>query len=997
MASGGTEDAARWLRRVDELALLEDGEGDPRELLEEEIGLLRLVHSEDVETDFLRRLWEASGSWEALRQKEATLRALANEHAAAAHWVRGKQAGASDSEPVLNWELLRPVYVPELPTEVATAVMNKLKQQDTESLKEDETTSVNDAEKYVLEKDDNGGVNLFLDPNNNLLTMTQQESGTGLAPVTATSPADIQCASALYKVCCNKSICEHPRSLCWHCWRQQETQETHLQEFRDLLSYARTVAETAAPLQRAAETALRWPFLEDIASATVTRLEKLPAGTGVLVLGGVGVTAIRAAKECAAKVWIWEPQRFLATTARAVVAANGTGNGSVEVIQGDLAALEASLGSRLGDIALIAVEGLEMDGLLGFGALKQLRAAQALLRRSVKQPSTQLQVLPTSLSISVRLADARVTKVSEFDFSAFARVSKAFAPFLSAVATNATSAVPVALTDEVEAFQIQLEAWEDVSSTSAGRAWDWPDDEIEKRILRLPSIAGIAAGSMASSVLVGFNGSFGDDSKRWGESIFYVPPIATPADGAVLRCFRNSAKIWFEVGSEPTTGEAGGLTQACGQMPLHGPPFGHAFLQEWYLDMYRDVDRNDFYEEGLRRWVKKHRKEKGVSETCGRVMDIGSGTGLLLFFALRAGAAQSVGVEVAPNLKRMSEALYQANMRAGNIPKDVDFKVIHNDALRLNLPEEERPDCLVTEMMDGSGLGENMVHVILHAKAKLLASGAETQIVPRRLVIKGALLHIRLPCIGGVDLSPFEAFWGPTRALGCEGEFANVDLDNPEAGACDVVSEVVQVWDVDFAQSAEGIAEALRSRMVDFPLTAQQQGQPLTVNAVAWWFEAHLDDAEDGDEPPPVLTNVPKFLRKGNTGGGTHWHQAVSVLGPFERKSGETLSIKAHTDGKKITWTSKDEIAFTDAVKTTDELREAWLDAARKGEEQAQRTVWQRQRLAEDVSDAPRIAALQAAAMHVGTQPGLFGVFGGASVASHILKEWFGAGCSAGF
>merc|ERR1719498_1562387 len=103
---------------------------------------------------------------------------------------------------------------------------------------------------------------------------------------------------------------------------------------------------------------------------------------------------------------------------------------------------------------MIVVEGLEMDGLLGFGVLKQLRAVQALL--SQQKDSAAVQVVPSSLSISVRLADARVAKVSGFDFSAFARVSKAFAPFLSAAATNATSAKPKALTEELEAFQIDL-------------------------------------------------------------------------------------------------------------------------------------------------------------------------------------------------------------------------------------------------------------------------------------------------------------------------------------------------------------------------------------------------------------------------------------------------------------------------------------------------------------------------------------------------------------
>ena len=69
-----------------------------------------------------------------------------------------------------------------------------------------------------------------------------------------------------------------------------------------------------------------------------------------------------------------------------------------------------------------------------------------------------------------------------------------------------------------------------------------------------------------------------------------------------------------EVGPETSALQSAGESRhGHDLMPLHGPPFGHAYLQEWYLDMYRDIDRNDFYEEGLRRWVQKHRKMNGGS------------------------------------------------------------------------------------------------------------------------------------------------------------------------------------------------------------------------------------------------------------------------------------------------------------------------------------------------------------------------------------------------
>eukprot|EP00928_Gymnodinium_smaydae_P005420 TRINITY_DN11848_c1_g7_i1.p1 TRINITY_DN11848_c1_g7~~TRINITY_DN11848_c1_g7_i1.p1 ORF type:complete len:984 (-),score=196.69 TRINITY_DN11848_c1_g7_i1:102-3008(-) len=961
------EKASSWLKEHERLADLDDGEGDAEQNLRDTVGLLRALHSEDVSNTFLQELWETTGSWERLRQKEATLRAMANEYAAAVHWKQ--------DDSLVNWELLRPTYTPELSTDVASAVASVVQANPDVAA---EKSGPTDAEKYINEKEDDGLINLYMDTHGNLETMLQaSENDNSLQAGTAVSLSDWHCVEGLCKVTCDDILCKHPRSLCWHCWRKEDGGERHPAEYKDLLSYARQVAETAAPLQRASEVALSWPFLQDVAVATVEKLKELPSGAGVLVLGGVGVSAVRAAKECAANVIVWEPSCFLARTLRDIASINDLGNGSVQVVGGDEAALEAAIKAAGVEFKLIVVDGLEMDGLLGFGTLKQLSAVVSLLQRLPTQQGSAPSVVPTSLHISVRLADARVAEVSGFNFDAFARVSKSFAPFLSTCGTNATSAKPKVLTEEVDVFTIDLQA---AANGIAGKTWDWPDGSMEKQVVSMSPLSGIQEGAAASAVLVSFSGSCGAGSqaKRWSESIFYIPPVVVSA-GTQLSCFRNSSKVWFEVGAQ---------LEKSSTMPSHGPPFGHAFIQEWYLDMYRDIDRNDFYEEGLRRWVQKHRKQNGKG---GRVMDIGSGTGLLLFFALRAGADEAVGVEVAPNLKRMSEALYAANVRAGKLPMDRGFKVLHNDANCLQLPEEERPQCLVTEMMDGSGLGEGMVRVILHAKAQLLASGAEGEIVPRKLKIKAVLLNIHLPQICGVDLSPLEAYWGPTRALGCEGELANLDLDNAEAGVYNFASKVVEVWCADFSKSAEEIAEAMRSRMVEFPLIGSED---LTVNAVAWWFEAHLDDSDGEEPPPPILTNVPVCLREGPTGGGTHWHQAVSVIGPFEKRAGDTLALKAHTDGRKLTWTSKDPIAMTDAITRNDARRESWMDYARKAEENAQRSVWQRQRMAKDVGDVPRLAALQAAAMHVGTQPGLFGVFGGASVASHILKEWFGAGCS---
>eukprot|EP00927_Polykrikos_kofoidii_P042716 TRINITY_DN36773_c0_g1_i1.p1 TRINITY_DN36773_c0_g1~~TRINITY_DN36773_c0_g1_i1.p1 ORF type:complete len:1023 (-),score=159.79 TRINITY_DN36773_c0_g1_i1:250-3318(-) len=1008
-------DAREWLRKTALLGKAESSDDrEPAVILREELGLLQQLHSEAVDNEFLRHIWTSIG-WAELRRRETLLRASALGHASAVRWKQGSldQSG-------LPWELLRPTYTPELPTRVAASVAFSLSKNDgkcaTAMLSDSEVAAAQEAERYVLETPaEDAGLTLWLDPGGNLETvMPANRESTVLQFSELVSSADTHCMDALCRADCQKDICNHPESLCWHCWRREETSEVHPPELRDLFAYARATAETAAPLQRASEVAMRWPFFEDVSAASVSFLAGVRSTSPhvVLIIGGVGASAVRAAKETAATVVVWEPRCFVAAAIRCIVSVNGTGSGTVQVVDGGLAALDETMAAKWSSLRLIVVEGLEMDGLLGFGSLKQLRAVQALWRRRAVGSSDSdvarvPQVLPSTLSVSVRLADARVSEVSGFDFSSFARVSKAFAPFLSFVGINATSAKPKPLTKEQEAFKIVLsDVGCDCAENTADLPWDWPDKTTEQRELRFSCADVDKEGTLASAVLVSFRGSMGaDETHNWGESIFYIPPVAAAESGDFsLQCFRGSSKIWFEGGLDQ-----GGKAGVVGPMPLHGPPFGHAYLQEWYLDMYRDTVRNDFYEEGMRRWVQKQkvRRDGCLVETsdgaaisdapCGRVMDIGSGTGLLLFFALRSGAREALGVEMAPNLARMSEALCGTNVGLGRLPKDSSYKVLRTDALRLALPAAERPECLVTEMMDGSGLGENMVHVVLHAKQNLLASGFESEVVPRRMKLRGVLLNIKMPRIGGVDMSPLEAYWGPTRAPGGESEFANIDLDSAEAGDCCVRSDVVDIWDIDFAESPEAIAESLRARTVSFPLrTGTDEDSSRAINAVAWWFEAYLD--ENGCNPFPPLTNVPVFLREGNVGGGTHWHQAVAAVGPFAYKpESASLALKVRTDGKKITWMSVDNTQVVASPQSIVDLRDDWLDAARQAEEHAQRTMWQRQRMAEEVSDLSRVAALQAAAMHVGSQPGLFAVFGGASVASHILKEFFGAGCSAGF
>jgi len=121
--------------------------------------------------------------------------------------------------------------------------------------------------------------------------------------------------------------------LCWHCWHLEEV-GGRPQELRTLLKYARGLAAVETGAQRAREVAEGWRAFEDVAHASAaaveSRLQQNNAKCcGVLVLGGIGVSAISAAAVGATNVWVWERNTCIAAAVRHIVCKSKT----VQVIE----------------------------------------------------------------------------------------------------------------------------------------------------------------------------------------------------------------------------------------------------------------------------------------------------------------------------------------------------------------------------------------------------------------------------------------------------------------------------------------------------------------------------------------------------------------------------------------------------------------------------------------------------------------------------------------
>jgi SAM-dependent methyltransferase len=106
-----------------------------------------------------------------------------------------------------------------------------------------------------------------------------------------------------------------------------------------------------------------------------------------------------------------------------------------------------------------------------------------------------------------------------------------------------------------------------------------------------------------------------------------------------------------------------------------------------------------------------------------RVVDIGSGTGIMGFFAAAAGAAEVAAVEIEPTLAACIEASAARNGLADRV------RVVRGDAAEADLPRDA--DVVIAELIDTAFLDEQQVPV-LNALRERGVVGPRTRVLPAR-------------------------------------------------------------------------------------------------------------------------------------------------------------------------------------------------------------------------------------------------------------------------
>jgi type II protein arginine methyltransferase len=235
-------------------------------------------------------------------------------------------------------------------------------------------------------------------------------------------------------------------------------------------------------------------------------------------------------------------------------------------------------------------------------------------------------------------------------------------------------------------------------------------------------------------------------------------------------------------------------------------------VQEWHQRMVRDTERNERYRAAIERMVRHG----------DRVLDIGTGTGLLAMIAARAGAAHVWSCEAVPAIADMARDVVALNGFADRITVIAKRSTELDPVADLGGPV----DMLISEVIASDIVGENVLPTVEDAARRLLKSGGRMLPLGGEVVI--ALADVpRLDPFAveacGFDLSLLGRLGGRPRLV--EAEWQDTTLRSSPVG----------LYCFDFTRGGDwGAVRTTRHLVADGGW----------VNGVLMWMRLAIDEVE---------------------------------------------------------------------------------------------------------------------------------------------------------
>jgi len=287
------------------------------------------------------------------------------------------------------------------------------------------------------------------------------------------------------------------------------------------------------------------------------------------------------------------------------------------------------------------------------------------------------------------------------------------------------------------------------------------------------------------------------------------------------------------------------VTQLACQVLGHGVP-------NWHSRILRDTARNAAYEAALKRNIRRG----------ARVLEIGTGSGILAMMAARAGAGIVTSCEVHKAVAAVAREIVDRNGFADR----VRIVARHSRELAIGQDLEEPADLLVTEIATNDLLGEDILACMEDAVGRLTRPGA--CIIPSQASLRVCLAQYadfrkhQFASVDGFDLSPFNQLVGPIA----------VKIGDP---SLQLMSDAEDIFAFDF--SSGGPFNNFRASV-----RLSSTGGP--VNAIVQWIRIRMD-------AHGVYENRPAAGAKSSWGAMLH-----PLRRPINSKPGQCFVVNAGRD-----------------------------------------------------------------------------------------------------
>jgi predicted RNA methylase len=259
------------------------------------------------------------------------------------------------------------------------------------------------------------------------------------------------------------------------------------------------------------------------------------------------------------------------------------------------------------------------------------------------------------------------------------------------------------------------------------------------------------------------------------------------------------------------------------------------------------------------------------------VMDLGAGSGILSFFAGKAGARKIYAVEKRPDMVLVAKELAKAN----GLDDRITFVENSSHLVQASVIDP-KPDVLVAEILGNAILEENVLEFTIDARDRFLAPGA--RMIPHGLDILVAAFDSGPTVDKAQEVAELEDIYGldfnVLKTVLAHKPSTKLDRFTPHLYT--MMSKPVKAIYLDLYTIQSPIFQTA------FSFTALQDGY---VNGFCAYFKAHMDDSNE-----IMLTNSPWAPP-------THWTQMVYHF-PARRpvKAGETMDMEMSYDGSLGIW-----------------------------------------------------------------------------------------------